>query len=388
MTLLLPAAVAERAARFEMPRQPHALFQLQLAAGTTSEHSPVSADKMTTTNNITVSAAGTSKAQVIDKIVFVKLHKVGSSTMTSILHHFCELHNKTCFVYPAHIGIGALIQPHDLDKIASAITSSHRPALDVWPNHVVMKASTFDRLIPGNFKIAFFREPVDRFVSGFWAESAEGVLDLMDSLKRGSPKSTDCGPFASAIQMALQIKPEEIDHLDLAMLTEQYDLSLMLLRRAVGWSLFDMLYRRMKTSSNDIAGATTSFAAYLSTPAHELNSATREYKRKCVQPDEAVYKQAKRKFQRQLDSLSPVDHQRLLDDVATFQSARDKLVDCCESNLLDSYCTALAEDNEAWNRRYQNLGSFYTSKDLSGDMPDAAITHESSCKTLVKSLLP
>jgi len=373
LAVALPAVLAKRDAS-------HALVQLQLARGTTSA----------TYANETPSSveAGTSLSgeTVIDKIVFIKLHSVGSSTMTSILHHYCELHHKNCFVYPRNVRVGLTLDPHVLGQIVSEFTSGHMPALDIWPNHAVMDPSLFDALIPGNFKTSFFRLPLDRLVSSFRHGAGAGsVLKVMERLKQNFGVKT-CGP--ASMSMAKQITAQQVDELDLVMLTEQYDLSLMMLRRALGWSMFDMMYRRMKRHIADkLVEATFSLAEYLSKPSSELNTATRRYLEACVGPDDtAVYLHASNKFQQQWENLGPEGQRTILDELAKFQSARNVLVECCESKPLDSYCEALGEDNAAWNHRYQKLGLAYTS--MQPNRPaQAAITYGSPCKTLVQSLL-
>eukprot|EP00971_Amphidinium_carterae_P150672 2987123-Amphidinium_carterae.1 len=102
----------------------------------------------------------------------------------------------------------------------------------------------------------------------------------MESLKRNSMPAVCGGP--TSYPMAKQIKPEQVGELDLVMLTEKYDLSLMMLRRALRWSLFDMMYRRMKSEhADDLMKATATFVDYLSQPVGELNTATRDYLEAC-----------------------------------------------------------------------------------------------------------
>mmetsp|Transcript_22572 Transcript_22572/g.51670 ORF Transcript_22572/g.51670 Transcript_22572/m.51670 type:complete len:423 (+) Transcript_22572:52-1320(+) len=358
---------------------------------TTSLSTDISASSDNVSSNATSSVTssegnGTSEAGVIEKIVFIKLHSVGSSTMTSILHHYCELHDKNCFVYPVHLAPGSTLGSDDLGSIVAAFSSSDIPDLDIWPNHVVMETGMFEALIPGNFMISLFRDPFDRIMSSFRHGDAATVLATMESLKQNF-KSSNCG--AASYAMAKQLTPEQVEDLDLVMLTEEYDFSLMLLRRALGWSMFDMLYRRLKENrEDDLVNATTSFAEYLSKPLGELNTATREYLAECMGADEtAVYLSAKTRFQRQWEDLDSDEQQKVLDDTAKFQSTLALLEECCESHSNDSYCIALLEDNVEWNQRYQNLGHQYTTMQLDGTMLDADITQESSCKVLVKSAL-
>eukprot|EP00971_Amphidinium_carterae_P065099 1290259-Amphidinium_carterae.1 len=127
-----------------------------------------------------------------------------------------------------------------------------------------METGMFEALIPGNFMISLFRDPFDRIMSSFRHGDAATVLATMESLKQNF-KSSNCG--AASYAMAKQLTPEQVEDLDLVMLTEEYDFSLMLLRRALGWSMFDMLYRRLKENrEDDLVNATTSFAEYLSKP--------------------------------------------------------------------------------------------------------------------------
>mmetsp|Transcript_68110 Transcript_68110/g.127193 ORF Transcript_68110/g.127193 Transcript_68110/m.127193 type:complete len:389 (+) Transcript_68110:57-1223(+) len=375
--LQLAAAYAERPAGQEMLSQSHALVQLQV-------------DRARTANiggNATSSISNeTSNLDVIDKVVFIKLHSVGSSTMTSILHHYCENHQKNCFVYPIEIAPGSTVDSGTLGSIVSAFSSADKRPLDIWPNHVVMDTPMFNSLIPGNFMISLFRDPLDRIMSSFRHGETATVLETMQSLQQNI-MTTHCG--AAAYPMAKQITPEQVSKLDLVMLTEEYDLSLMLLRKALGWSLFDMMYRRMKDDhDDDLVASTVNFGEYLSQPYGDLNPATLEYLAQCMGADETtVYLYAKARFQQQWEDLSAAEQQQVLEDQSKFQAARASLEDCCESSANDSYCVALSEDNVEWNHRYQGEGYTYTTMQLNGQTPAAAITQESSCMTLVKSAL-
>eukprot|EP00971_Amphidinium_carterae_P328809 6460886-Amphidinium_carterae.1 len=140
--------------------------------------------------------------------------------------------------------------------------------------------------------------------------------------------------------MSDQLSPEQVQELDFVMLTEQYDLSLMMLRRKLGWSMFDMVYRRQRADHTpEIVTATAAFEEYLSQPVSTLNEATQLYLQNCVGGNEfALYQSANRTFYAQWEALSATEQQEVRSDESRFSAAQDTLLQCCRNSPSDSYC--------------------------------------------------
>mmetsp|Transcript_33390 Transcript_33390/g.61255 ORF Transcript_33390/g.61255 Transcript_33390/m.61255 type:complete len:392 (-) Transcript_33390:43-1218(-) len=334
-----------------------------------------------------------SPADTINKIVFIKLHNVGSSTMTGILHRHCEFYRKRCFVSPYVVEPGWLdiktFSKEDLRQMLPVFQSAEVPALDIFPNHEVMATEELDALIPGNFKIAFFRSPFDRHMSGMRHRSdhfgASFILDIMENLQKNIKVDTCSFP-----QMSRQIQPDQVEALDYVMLTEEYDTSLMMLRMALGWSMFDMLYRKEFNGEHSAAvlNASDVFEEYLHQPAESLNEATRAYLELCAgQMEVLLYQRAATKFQNQWNLFTAEEQQQIHEDTATFVAAREELEACCETHPDDTYCLGMLEDNQDWTRRYQSQGYTYVSIRLNGDTVETPVTQESACMSAARVAL-
>mmetsp|Transcript_2554 Transcript_2554/g.5625 ORF Transcript_2554/g.5625 Transcript_2554/m.5625 type:complete len:98 (-) Transcript_2554:666-959(-) len=97
---------------------------------------------------------------MIDKNVFIKTHGTGSSTLTGVLHWFCENHAKRCYIspedYSTHLNRheGNLIPCMTYGSQSLApIVANQAGSLDIWANHVRLLPDMLNTLIPGNFKI-------------------------------------------------------------------------------------------------------------------------------------------------------------------------------------------------------------------------------------------
>eukprot|EP00971_Amphidinium_carterae_P208069 4128644-Amphidinium_carterae.1 len=241
------------------------------------------------TSNQTSASLQRQTNSVIDKIVFVRLHKVGSSTLSSILRRYCDVREKNCFVGPPAMTATA----SNLESIIADFQSRMLPPLDIFQNHVVMNTILLNALIPGNFKIALFRTPLSRTMSAFrHVSGSKWVNSMMASLMNNLYTNCSGAPLGSfddaMMLMSDQVSPEQVDDLDFVMLTEEYDLSLMMLRRKLGWSMVDMLYRRQRDNHEaELVSASEAFEEYLSQPLHALNEATQLYLQNCIGGDES-----------------------------------------------------------------------------------------------------
>jgi len=350
-----------------------------------------------TTSNATSSSFLQKQADgVIDKIVFIRLHKVGSSTLTSVLHRYCEFHGKNCYVEPTYHA-GKLVTESELQSIVATFQSRPLPALDIFPNHAIMNTTLLEALIPGNFKVALFRTPLSRTMSAFrHFNNSKWVNSMMASLMNNVYTNCSGAPLRSYTYlpdvmtlMSDQLSPEQVQELDFVMLTEQYDLSLMMLRRKLGWSMFDMVYRRQRADHTpEIVTATAAFEEYLSQPVSTLNEATQLYLQNCIGANEsALYQSANSTFYAQWEALSATEQQEVRSDESRFSAAQDTLLQCCRNSPSDSYCVGLLETDLPWTRRYlEHNRSYATFRPNSPSVP-SSVTLESPCMLLVKATL-
>lgn len=305
---------------------------------------------------------------MVDKIVFIKTQSTGSSTLTSILHRFCDDHQRRCFVHPAGTHPGSTANRTRLkgyveEEEARArrfkqdpIAHAWRP-LDIWPNHAVLEADLFDRLVPGNVKISIFRRPIERVLSSFShgpelpanRSRAEEVQDILTALRAGERPQPWCGP--AGFRLADSVPLADFDKLDFVLLTEKFDLSLILLRRRLRWRTHDIMYLKLKDHQQDadLEASRQHLRQYLTLPDDNITQPTRFLKEHCIEGEEAaVYHKAHDKFDQQFSRLSTRVQEDVAEELEDFGRSLASVADCCERDPDDAYCQRLVEDNVPW----------------------------------------
>jgi len=296
-------------------------------------------------------------AEEVHNVVFIKTHSTGSSTLTSIFHRFCDSRRGvSCFVYPKNTHPGHTVSPQQLQKYAGDMKKEGR-SINIWPNHVVFAPDVFDQMIPGNVKISIFREPLSRIESSFRHRKASSRL-VVSNLKRlkNDHHVKGCGP--EGILSSYHVPLRHFEKLDMVLLTEQYHLSLMMLRHRLGWRMTDMIYKSMKNHSSlgeNFPRAWADFKAYVTQPKNRLTQAARSFVDRCLQGEELeIYQRAAQKFEVQIQNFGP---KQLRADVAVFEQLLSVVTSCCSSKRkaseFDSYCQSLRQDNVPWNHAHQ-----------------------------------
>ncbi|XP_076464021.1 galactose-3-O-sulfotransferase 2-like isoform X2 [Babylonia areolata] len=112
----------------------------------------------------------------ITNIVFIKVHKSGSTTVANVLARYALSHHLNVALprrTPGTSGFNYFPPGHDLqDHVIPRPRNEH---FHVLFNHMVYNRSALDRLMPGGaFYCAIMREPVSRFVSA--ANYYNGIL--------------------------------------------------------------------------------------------------------------------------------------------------------------------------------------------------------------------
>jgi len=288
------------------------------------------------------------------KIFFVKSHSTGSSTMTSILQRYCDGHGKACFIPPPDWSASHTYHANDLKQFCEDDKVSK--ALDIWPNHVIFDPDAVDCLVPGSFKISIFRRPLDRVESAFRHLGPDRFEKAMSDLAADKWLEATCGAGSHGMPMSHHIPLNTFKHLDFVMLTEKYDLSLVLLRRRLGWRLSDIVYLKSKDFPNMHGEQFKS-----SRPKFDFNSrafsttAGRSFLQSCVKGDEAaIYRMAEQKFDEQLATLGRNELLEVGVELRHLQGVLDDVAACCTKHVRDAYCRRLAEDNMDWVERHRN----------------------------------
>ena len=285
------------------------------------------------------------------KVVFIKTHFTGSSTATGIFQRYCDQHHVNCAQKPPHSHDGGTVKREELSEY---VRSHVGESVDIWPWHVDYDRESFALLIPGAVTVSILREPLSRVISGFLhgVVPISRVRDIVRSLQTNG-QVPSCGHTSLCKSSPMSVQIPRLSDLDLVMLTEDYDRSLVLLARKLKWPLQDVLYTRMRVSEPDDGKQELldEFKAYMSQPLENMTQTGKAYVEKCIQKDKDMYSQAKEMFQKQLDVLSPEDYAQVEKDVARLQSANQVLQDCCMKEPSDPYCVSMEETAMDWHKR-------------------------------------
>lgn len=282
-----------------------------------------------------------------DKIVYIKTHSTGSSTLTNLLHRYCDKYGKKCYVPPS-IHPGNMCRERCLEELANKTVEKHTH-FDVWPNHAVYVPSLLNAIVPGNVAMSVFREPFDRVMSSYAHGDESTVEAVLDAMKRNESIKV-CGWNGTGTKMSLQVPLEDFDKLDFVIITEKYNLGLVMMRRFLGWKLEDIVYTRLKDHRTTKVGLIEKLRQSLVADGALVTEAARAFKKDCMEGDEVeLYRRAKVKFWQQYRSLSPAEQKDVDAEVRIFRSTLARVQKCCEFHGLgDKYCEALAADNVEW----------------------------------------
>ena len=196
----------------------------------------------------------------IRKIVFIKIHKTGSTTMASILERFGYIRNLTFAVPPIdhYFSITARFNSTMVLRIPKRSENTY----DMLVNHARYNRKEMDSVVPNATFISIIRNPVNQFESeyGYYEYEKHMKVSLSAFLnnpqkyysKRGflwySMRNGQLFDFgldhkyednSTYIQRMVERVSKEID---LMMINEYYDESLILLKQLMCWEFDDILY--------------------------------------------------------------------------------------------------------------------------------------------------
>lgn len=224
------------------------------------------------------------KCDPITRIIFIKVHKAGSSTVATILQRFGIMRNLS-FVLPnkeLHIQRYNYIESLNRDDILPPPSSKKdNSSYDILCNHIIYNKTSFDGIFTSDvFKLAILRHPLEQFVSAFryYGYTKKGYfekifnatddrhvsnyLESPEGFEPESPyrsfthntQSLDMGllpsDFSDMQQTKNHVSMLENDF-DLIMILEYFEESLILLKRKLCWSFKDILYMQKNKRWND-----------------------------------------------------------------------------------------------------------------------------------------
>ncbi|CAE7837554.1 unnamed protein product [Symbiodinium sp. CCMP2592] len=312
----------------------------------------------------------------VTRVVFIKLHSVGSGTLARILFHYADNHNLTSAApgkyYPSHRLFHSTVGPEVLRRMAT----EHPGSINIWPMHVILD-DALDLIVPGNVKIAFFRKPFDRVMSSMKHflsfpdqvsidNTSAGYQQLLSNQAptawcgKANAEALDkcCGPMAGQ-PMTEQLPLDELHKLDYVMIQEHYDWSLLMLRRRLGWGLADVLY--LSTHVNKLQNRRPEEQQLLDDIAAYLKADGRtpwgdRFVNNCVKgQEEETYAAATKRFEDQWKAFSLAEQQEMREELVCFQSALSTLSSCCARHAQDAFCEMMKETSEDWFMRHGDI---------------------------------
>ena len=206
----------------------------------------------------------------ITKMVFIKSHKTGSTTMASIFQRYGYRHD-LLFVLPKRSHIFSALNLFTREMVLPKPKMLTNRSFDILTNHAVYNRKEMDAVVPNAKYITIVRDPVYQFESAFgyfeWANKGMGLGQhpnpfeafMMDPLYYYTTKNYrwktaskngqlyDFGIFPNSYknmsEASLQAKIKQIDkEFDLVLLTEYFDESLILLKQLMCWEYDDIIY--------------------------------------------------------------------------------------------------------------------------------------------------
>ena len=182
--------------------------------------------------------------------------KTGGSTLANILGRFAVKHNLSIHGYELvlHPGLGLFGMPHKMDLNYTLLGESN-----IINAHIKYNRTILSDVMPNDtIYVTQLRHPLAQLVSWLNYKHRFNVTDPVE-VYRNLPPGVKDGPRSSWRQMGIPVnvtKEQFQSHLhqldeelDLVTITEQFDLSLLLLRRKLCWDISDMLYIPLKKAT-------------------------------------------------------------------------------------------------------------------------------------------
>ncbi|XP_006814245.1 galactosylceramide sulfotransferase-like [Saccoglossus kowalevskii] len=198
------------------------------------------------------------KCQAKNKLVYIKTHKTGSTTLASILERFGYTGNLTMAVPEIRHGFPRT----NLFNRSMVWKIDNISSFDMLTNHARYNRPELDALIPNATYITILRHPLAQFESMFGFFNWGRHIHTKDPIATfvNDPKYINATIYGRAthnsqlFDLGLSLK-QTLDEdtvnkkiqslnkeMDLVLITEYFDESLLILRDLLCWSVDDILY--------------------------------------------------------------------------------------------------------------------------------------------------
>lgn len=304
-------------------------------------------------------------------IAFVKVHKAASSTIQNVILRYGYTRNLT-FV----LGRSSNIYPNVISLTESVTENNIEPrppnkTFDILCSHVIYNHDAFRAIMPEDtVYLASVREPFQHFISSlhyfrpsyiFNISATDPVAAYLKNPSKYEPKNVKHSMTNN--RMALEFGfPLEVfrskkkksaaiteyldkldNEMDLILVVEKLEESMVLLRRILNWKLQDILY----IHKNSFAGMRNETRTKLSKNLY-INDDTEEKYRKWAKLEYTLYNFATKRLERQIQNESP----DFYDEVRHFKFVREIVKKFCENESRAYRPNTLFIPQSKWNERF------------------------------------
>ncbi|XP_072046995.1 galactosylceramide sulfotransferase-like [Amphiura filiformis] len=283
-----------------------------------------------------------------DQLVFVKTHKTGSTTLQLIIQIYGYYRNSSFVfnrgnerfghIHYGNLKIDRLLPPVNVEKYAY---NEYKSNFDISTGHLVYQRTLLDIVMKNSSKfISLLRDPVHQFESAFvyFGHTKKGngstevqIIKWLDAAKHddrflNNNQMLDLGlpakDFRNQSAVALHIKKLSRE-IDLVLITEYFDESLLLLRKLMCWSFDDILYLKQKVRSSR---------------SQPLSESTKDKIRTWNEADTSLYEYFNETLWEKIKSYGP----RFQHDLQYFKLKQTKLFNSCIGNATSEIVMAPA----------------------------------------------
>eukprot|EP00105_Crassostrea_gigas_P009421 XP_011424369.1 PREDICTED: galactosylceramide sulfotransferase [Crassostrea gigas] len=304
-------------------------------------------------------------------IAFVKVHKAASSTIQNVFLRYGYTRNltfvlgRTTNIYPNIISLTESVTDYNIEPTPSNKT------FDILCSHVIYNHNAFRAIMPDDtVYLGSVRDPFQHFISSlhyfrpsyiFNITATDPVAAYLKNPSKYEPKNVKHSmtnnrmalEFGFPLEVFRSRKKktaaitEYLDQLDsemdLILVVEKLEESMVLLRRILNWKLQDILY----IHKNSFAGMRNETRSKLSKKLY-INDDTEENYRKWAKLDYTLYNFATKRLERQIKNQNP----DFYDEVRHFKFVRVKVDNFCVYESRAYRPNILVIPQSEWNEQF------------------------------------
>ena len=290
------------------------------------------------------------------RIVFIKVHKTGGTTISNILQRFGTSRNLNFAIpnknqgelrYNYFGGVGDILRKDGIAPLAN------NAEYDILCHHVIFNDLAFDEIFTGNITyITLLRDPVQQFLSALlyynfndklYQVATKNITEYLTNPR----KLEDDNPYLSFTNnrqsLDLGLNPNSLEdeelideyiyildsRFDFVLITEYFDESLIMLKRQLCWELKDVLYMRKNPG-------------YRTFDFHLTSDDMTLFKRWQL-ADYLIYRHFLKKF-----LIRMKQEKQLMEEVHHFQQILDKMNKFCD----DTNSNHITIKRSPWNKEF------------------------------------